>query len=85
MALTHISMDFIERLPKSQRQTGDNGSGGQIHVMCYLIPLSHPYTVLAIAQVFMHDIVKLYEVPLVIICDKDIFFKQNFGKDYPSH
>jgi hypothetical protein len=75
MAWTHVSMDFVEGLPKSQGKEVIMVVVDKFTKYAHFIPLSHPYTVETVAQAFMDGVVKLHGPPLLIISDRDRIFK----------
>lgn len=74
MAWTHITMDFIEGLPKSQGMDVIFVVVDKLTKYAHFIPLSHPYTVQSVAKAFIDNIIKLHGPPLVIISDRDRIF-----------
>jgi transposase InsO family protein len=74
MAWTHISMDFVEGLPKSQGKDVIMVVVDRFTKYAHFVPLSHPYTVDSVAQAFIDNIVKLHGPPLCIVSDRDRIF-----------
>ena len=74
MAWQHITMDFIEGLPKSQGKEIILVVVDRLTKTAHFIPLSHPYTVHTVAQAFMDNIFKLHGPPSSIITDSDRIF-----------
>lgn len=69
-----ISMDFIEGLPRL---------GGFDTIMVVIdkftkfarfIPLTHPFTALSVAQLFMRHVYEVFGMPRIIISDRDRVF-----------
>ena len=70
---------FIEGLPKSR------GKSVILVVVVdrmskysYIIPLTHPYTVETVAQLFFEHVFKLHGILQSIVCDRDPIFTSNF-------
>jgi hypothetical protein len=74
MAWAHVSLDFIEGLPKSQGKEVILVVVDKFTKYAHFIPLSHPYTVHSVAQAFLDNIVKLHGPPTVLISDRDRIF-----------
>lgn len=81
MAWTHITMDFIEGMPKS------NGRDVIVVVIdrftkyAHFIPLSHPYSVHSVAQAFIDNIFKLHGFQLAIMSDRDRIFTSRLWQE----
>jgi transposase InsO family protein len=74
MAWTHISMDFIEGLPKSQNKDVILVAVDRLSKYAHFIALSHPYNAAEVAQLFLDNIFKLHGLPKVILTDRDPIF-----------
>jgi IS30 family transposase len=74
MAWTHISMDFVEGLPKSQKKNVILVVVDRLTKYAHFISLSHPYTAAEVAQLFLENIFKLHGLPKVILTDRDPIF-----------
>jgi hypothetical protein len=77
MAWQHISMDFIEGLPKSQGKEVILVVVDRLTKLAHFIPLSHPYTVHSVATAFIDNVFKLHGPPISIITDRDRIFTSN--------
>lgn len=81
-AWKHISMDFIEQLPKSA------GKDTILAVICrftkhsHFLTLSHPFSATTVAKLFMDSIFKLHRAPLTIVSDRDKLFTSLFWKKF---
>jgi hypothetical protein len=72
MAWTHISMNFVEGLHKSQKKN--------VILVGSLYPsLSHPYTAAEVAQLFLDNIFKLHGLPKVILTDGTLSLQALYG------
>lgn len=81
MAWSHISMDFIEALPKSKGKEVILVVVDRLTKYAHFLPLSHPYTVQDVIQVFMDHIYKLHGMPMTIVSVRDIIFTSRFYQE----
>ena len=79
MAWQHI--DFVEGLPKSNGKDVIMVVVDRFTKYSHFIPLSHPYSVLSMAQAFVDNIIKLHGPPKLIISDSDRIFTSKLRKD----
>jgi hypothetical protein len=85
MAWQHVTMDFIEDLPKSNGHDTILVVVDKLTKYAHFIPLSHPFTTRTIVQLFIDNVFKLHGLPLVIITDRDmIFIQANYDRTYSS-
>ncbi|GJY18604.1 reverse transcriptase [Tanacetum coccineum] len=68
---SHISMDFIDSLPKSQGKTVIFVVVDMLRKYAHFTPLAHPYTATDVAHVFLDNIYKLHGLPNIIVSDRD--------------
>ena len=74
MAWSHISMDFVEGLPKSNNKDVILVIVDRFTKYAHFLPLSHPFTVQYVITLFLDNIFKLHEIPSVIVSDRDRIF-----------
>jgi hypothetical protein len=74
MVWTHISMHFIEGLPKKNNKDVILVVVDRLSKYAHFIPLSHPYTTVEIAQLFLDNVFKSQCLPKVILANKDPIF-----------
>ena len=67
-------MDFIEGLPKSKRFFCHFVVVDRLSKYTHFLTLSHPYTTMLVAQVFLNHIYKLHGLPNSIVPDIDKIF-----------
>lgn len=81
MAWSHVSMDFIEGLPKSRWKDVVLVVVDRLTKYTHFIPLSHPYSVQQVVQLFMEHIFKLHGRPVAIVTDRDRVFTNNLFQE----
>ena len=69
-----VCLDFIEGLPNSDRHNALLVVVDKFTKYGHFIPLTHPFTALQIAQLFMSNVYKLHGLPKAIISDRDRIF-----------
>lgn len=80
-AWEHITMDFIEGLPKSGGKEVIFVVVDRFTKYAHFIALSHPYMASQIAQLFLDNICKLHGNPISITSDRDPVFTSLFWKE----
>ena len=74
-------MDFIEGLPKSHGYEVIFVVVDRLTKFVHFIPLSHPYTAMKVAAVFMKNVFKLHGMPKTIMSDKGSVFTAYFWQE----
>ena len=67
-------MDFIEGLPRSKSYNYILVVVDKFSKYAHFLPLSHPFTALQVAQLYLNHIYKLHGLPTAIISDRDKVF-----------
>jgi hypothetical protein len=80
MAWSHISLDFVEGLPKSHEKDVIMVVVDRLTKYSHFIALSHPYNAQLIVHLFIDNIVKLHGFPNVIVSDRDAIFTSDLWK-----
>ena len=73
-AWTHISMDFVEGLPKSEHKDMILVVVDRFTKYAHFVAMRHPITVKTVAQAFTDNIFRLHGLPTVIVTDRDRIF-----------
>ena len=75
-----VSMDFVEGLPLSKGKDVILVVVDRLTKYAHFLPLSHPYTVKKVAELFMDNIIKLHGPPATMVSDKDKIFTSQLWK-----
>lgn len=76
-----ISMDFMERLLKSKGKDVIMVVIDRFSKYAHYIALSHLYSALTVAKLFIDNVYKLLGLPASIISDRDPMFYRRFWKE----
>lgn len=74
MAWTHVSMDFVEGLPRAQDKDVILVVVDRLTKYAHFIARSHPYSAQDIVNIYFDNIFKLHGMPKVIVTDRDPIF-----------
>ncbi|KAL4181371.1 hypothetical protein AMTRI_Chr12g270840 [Amborella trichopoda] len=77
-------MDFIDGLLNSNGKTTIFVVVDRLSKVAHFIPISHPYTTILVAQIFLTHVFKLYGMPKSILCDRDSVFTSGNTFNYSS-
>ncbi|CAM8925392.1 unnamed protein product [Rhodiola kirilowii] len=76
-----ISMDFIEGLPQSFGKHCILVIVDRLSKNAHFLAISHPYTAIEVAQIYMDNVFKLHGMPQSVISDRDPTFMSQVWKE----
>ena len=74
-----ISLDFIEGLPKSRGKNTILVVVDRLSKHAPFLPLSHPFTVAFVGQLYFEQIFRLHSLPRTIVSGMDKIFLSTLG------
>lgn len=77
-----ISVDFIEKLPRSEGKDTILVLVGKYTKFCHLLAFQHPFTATQVAQNLLDSVIKLYGPPWSITTVKDKIFTSMFWRSF---
>ena len=80
-ACQSIHIDFIEGLPPSEGKNTILMVVDRLTKYSHFLTLTHPYTALSVAHVFLSNIYKLHGLPENIISDSDAVFTSQLWRE----
>ena len=75
-----VTMDFIEGLPSSTSYNCILVVVDKFSKYSHFIKLSHPFSALKVAKLYMEHVYKLHGMPQAIVSDRDKIFTSHFWK-----
>lgn len=76
-----VTLDFIEGLPKSNSYNCILVVVDKFSKYAHFLPLSHPFTALQVATLYMNNIFKLHGLPEAMVSDRDKVFTSHIWQE----
>lgn len=83
-AWTVVTLDFIEGLPRSANHDTIRVVVDKFSKYAHFLTLTHPFTALQVAKLYMHHIFKLHGLPQAIIQIEIEYSRVACGKNFSS-
>jgi hypothetical protein len=80
-----ITMDFVEGLPRSKNHNCILVIVDKFSKYAHFLPLTHPFTTLIVAHLFMDHIYKLHGMPCQLFLIEIGFLPVIYGKNYSNY
>nr|GEV51946.1 retrotransposable element Tf2 [Tanacetum cinerariifolium] len=78
---SEISMDFVKGLSNSGGKTIIMVVVDKLSKYSHFMALSHPFTAIQVAQLFLDNVYKLHDLPKIIVSDRNKIFISLFWKE----
>jgi hypothetical protein len=76
-----VSLDFSEALPRSHNCDVILVIIDRFTKYGHFLPMSHPFTALQVAQLFINSVYRLHGLPKIIVSDRDKIFTSTLWKE----
>jgi transposase InsO family protein len=76
-----VSLDFITGLPQSGRSNCILVVVDKFSKYAHFIPLTHPFTALSVAKVYLSEVYRLHGLPVAMISDRDPIFTSRLWQE----
>jgi hypothetical protein len=76
-----FTLNFIESLPKSISYNYILVVVDKFSKYAHFLPLSHPFTALQVAVIFLNNVFKLHGLPTAMVSDRDKVFTSNIWQE----
>lgn len=77
-----IAMDFIEGLPAAHGRNAILVVVDRLSKYAHFIVIKHPYSAAKVADLFLHEVFRLHDIPATIVSDRDPIFMSHFWESF---